>query len=70
MALHNVDNNLELACQWLLATAARDDDDGEQPGAEVGLQSNVLCWKGAFLSRECADPRGFPTASHSHAVGI
>jgi len=37
-ALQNVDNSLELACQWLLATAAREDgDDAEPSGAQVRL---------------------------------
>lgn len=37
-ALQNVDNSLELACQWLLAAAAREDgDDAEPSGAQVRL---------------------------------
>lgn len=36
-ALQNVDNSLELACQWLLAAASRSDDDGT-PGGARGAQ--------------------------------
>jgi hypothetical protein len=41
-ALQNVDNSLELACQWLLASASRSDDDGTPGGTRVGAQSHVL----------------------------
>lgn len=41
-ALQNVDNSLELACQWLLAAASRSDDDGTPGGARVGALPRLL----------------------------
>lgn len=34
-ALQNVDNSLELACQWLLAAGTRSDEDGTPGGVRV-----------------------------------
>lgn len=41
-ALQNVDNSLELACQWLLAAASRSDDDGTPGGTRVGALPRLL----------------------------